>query len=420
MARNSSERAALSRLGTWRSGGESPSFPGSGDARRLLRAVDRTPVGTNCTLVRVRLGASDRRTLVRVRDRLLGEEPIVGTSIGRDAGSDDPGTFDILVVPDCDPVSVGRAIADVDDVVGVAATAFESPGSGGNPAPGATDPVDGAATPRSVVDESVVNEAVVDELDRGPLEGDDTGILRSGQRAGNDGTDTVGDDGTGPAVVDGTGPVSDDGADPTIDQGADSENGTASTTAGVGGLRALEETDGGPGASGRSRTADVYLPEPACTDGDDRWNSDRPPRANGGGGTSTNRDRRAKTNGGRRTSGQQDGETSAHAALPPGRRRSGGSTSGQHGRDESGRFVPVVAEEDLRDRLDRIADRLTKLEAALDDGEQRAAPGNEPESDDAHTTPDELEDRLSSLESTVAELERCQRRMRDALVGDPH
>lgn len=151
MSETNPELTAVCQLGTWRSGGRSPGFPGRGDADRLLRTVGRANDGgrasgsgqtnggserTNadsgqaedggCTVVRVRLAAPDEGTLRRVREHLLDEGSIVGTSIGCDAGPDGTGAFDILVVPGHDPVAVGRAIASVEDVVGVAAATFDT------------------------------------------------------------------------------------------------------------------------------------------------------------------------------------------------------------------------------------------------------------------------------------------------------
>lgn len=133
------------KLGTWRSGTESPPFPGVGDARQLLRAVQVPPTATDCTLVRVRLADRNEDTLLDVRERLLAEDPVVGTTIGREAGPRTPGTFDIAVVPGRDPVSVGRAVAAVDEVVGVAAAAFGTDADAGEAA-SAPSPLDAVGT----------------------------------------------------------------------------------------------------------------------------------------------------------------------------------------------------------------------------------------------------------------------------------
>lgn len=394
MDRNPSGPTGLGQLGTWRSGGESPSFPGSGDARRLLDAVGWVSNETGCTLVRVRLGSSDRRTLVRVREHLLGEEPIVGTSIGRDAGPDDPGTFDILVVPDYDPVTVGRTIVAVDDVVGVAATAFESPGSGrrsagGRSAGGASASEDAQAVTRTVVDEAFDDlrgsgkqgtaETPVDGLVGTPLAGDD--------EDGRPGDVSAGD------------------------QAGDSAGETAPTMAGVGVLDALEQEGNGAAAGGRTRSGNGQGSEPITPDGDVGGRSERQSRSNGG--------PRADETRNRTSNGSPDYLAGADSALPNG--RSGSSTSRGDPVGDGNRGTHSEFEGDgASGRLDRLEERLTVLEDALDEGEFEAEPGAEPGSGDGDPTLDELEDRLAALESTVGELQRRQQRLRDTLIGDPH
>lgn len=375
MARNPFESTGLGRLGTWRSGGESPSFPGSGDARRLIDAVDVPSDGGGCTLVRVRLGASDRRTLVRVRERLLGEEQIVGTSIGRDAGPDDQGTFDILVVPDCDPVTIGRAIADVDDVVGVAATAFESSRLGGHHG-GDASSADGSVVSLGAVDEALDDlRATV----QGSTDADIRHELHPMARAGDDEDDldeagTVGDDGT------------------------DSYDVVPWTAPSVGGLEALEETDGGSTAAGSTR--DGHERGPDSLPGDASERRDHLVRTDGNRRTSTNGDRPSSANGSRRTSTNGTSRTNGRGHAAPVKRR------------------PASGGEEVGDRLGRLDARLSELEAVFEDGPPGAAPGTRSGAGDGNPTPEELADRLASLEATVSELQQWQRRTRDALVGD--
>lgn len=405
MTRDSSERAALDRLGTWRSGGESPSFPGSGDARRLLRAVDRSPLVTGCTLVRVRLGASDRGTLVRVRERLLGEEPIVGTSIGRDAGPDDPGTFDILVVPHCDPVTVGRAIADVDEVVGVAATTFESPDSEGRPSNVVSEPTAAAATSRGEMDDGYADPSTAgnsptvgvtaQNLDRPLLEGDGDGDLPGLPWARNHPVE--------PATDDQAGPANGNQPEPANGEGADPASCPWSSAASVGGLEALEDARGSPRASGGSRAASGNLPNGTGPNADD-----------------LPADRRRRANGDRRASPDRDHPASANGGLPAERLDREGSTPDQAAPDEPVRPILVSEVDEHDERLDQLDGRLTELEATLDSLEPSEALGNQSGPDDDHPALDELDDRLSSLASRIAELERCQRRMLDALMGESH
>lgn len=402
MARNSSGPTGLGRLGTWRSGGESPSFPGSGDARRLLEAVDPTPEGIGCTLVRVRLGASDRRTLVRVRERLLGEDPIVGTSIGRDAGPDDHATFDILVVPDCDPVTVGRAIADVDEVVGVAATAFESTGPTGRPSGGDADQEEADPTARTIVGGSVTDQ-------------------RATARSG---TDAEPDAGSGPTALARDDEVGLRRREASGDDGADRATDGASSAPSVGGIEALEETDGSSNATDPVRDGRDRRPDPPTGDGERGRRSDSPPRSTGRPRTSATGAHRESATGDDRESadgvGSADGDegSKAPSALPVGTYGVGPSTADRQGHPEPGEERPRNGD-DERERLDRLDSRLSELETLFDGDGRRSVPDEPPESSEGDPSREELEDRLESLEAAVADLEEWQRRLRAALIEDP-
>lgn len=368
MARNSSGPSGLGRLGTWRSGGESPSFPGSGDARRLLEAVDLQRPVAGCTLVRVRLGDSDRRTLVRVRDRLLGAEHIVATSIGRQAGPDDQGAFDILVVPDYDPVTVGREISDVDDVVGVAATSFEGPEREQRP----TEAVD---PERSAVSGSTDDDAAT--------------ALRTSVRAGTD--EPSGDDPAGPAI-----PGGDDVDLPGVlasgDDGSDAADDARVSRPDVGGLDALEGSTDDPAANGR------------------------PPGGDGTRGGPTAPDDAAD----RQTSGREvgKGRRGVTDALPADGLRGDRSTSGPRPTVGEEGPPPDVDRDGIGDRLDRLDGRLSELEAAVDVDDGGATPTSEQANDEGTPTTAELADRIAALEAAVVHLERRERRLRDAIRGD--
>lgn len=246
------------QLGTWRSGAESPSFPGASDASRLLRSVQPAVGGDGCTLVRVRLATSDEETLLEVRDRLLGQEPIVATSIGREIGPGAPGTFDIVVVPGRDAATVGRAVASADDVVGVAATSFDTepqdaPGDRGLHGSGSVGDVL-ASSPQS--DEA--GGAVRGEVDHASSV-DPLGRSRDGARDARR------------ATRNGSG-------DLEVLEGAPD----------IGGLAALEDGDGD--ASGASPMSTLDSSEPATRNGPPR------PHANGGAPHATDGSPPAETN----------------------------------------------------------------------------------------------------------------------------
>lgn len=380
MDRNSAGPSGLRQRGTWRSGGESPSFPGSGDARRLLEAVGLPPNGIGCSLVRVRLGDSDRLTLVRVHEHLLGEESIVGTSIGRDAGPDDPGTFDILAVPDYDPVTVGRAISEVDDVVGVAATAFGSPDSS-RPSPGEIADTGDDVLP-SIADEPVTRRSSVTDGGDEPIDDELEGSVLP-----------TADDADIQSLL--VGAASEGGRDPASD--ADS------TTPTVDGLSALEEMDDGTMTSGSSEQGiESDMDSRSLDDGDGRGVARRSDvdeyRSDG-----ATVDRSTGANGEHATGvDETEGPASATEVIADPRE------------DRSG-----FDGEKLRERLDELDQRLRRLEATFDGENPETASGSDTGSDDDLPAPGAVADRLASLEDAITELERRQRQIRDALTSGP-
>lgn len=310
--------------GTWRSGAESPAFPGTSDARRLLGAIGRTV--DSCTLVRVRLAARDQETLLCVRERLLGEEPIVATSIGREAGPPRAGTFDMLVVPNYDPVIVGRAVATAEDVVGVAATTFETTGCAGAIDEGQTDddPSDvgeALAEPEASDAGSPYDESV-DELTDTALDGVENNV----------------------------------GVDPPLESGTESE-----------------APAGGPDDD------PAFIRDAPAVDGLDALEE--------------------------ATTGDGSRESANPMIDGPGRRSAPNTDGGTTG---DGERAEVLG------RLEALETKVAELETGVDESPDSGhvdSPSGPP-ADDREA----LVERVEAIEATVADLERWQRRMREALL----
>lgn len=350
---------ASGRIDTWTSGDGAPAVPRDSERADLVEVLDdAAPDG--CIVVRVTLEATGGDAATAMKEQLLDSDPVLGTSIGRSVGPAAPDTFALVVAPGYDLAAVGRTIADVDGVADVSAAAFRAGDNGDKPLAGT-----GGADEFTGVSQDAIDEAFTELRES-------TAVQTYEDILAELSNEDLGDE----DAVD-LGPLLDDTGDDVPD---------ASRQTG-------DPVESAAGSSGVAPS-----------------------------------------------NGHDTGDAAANGHGP------GETTPSVHGagdraddRDRADSRAPEVGWEAVVDRLEELSERVEAMELRLSAIERRmarndggtahagagtATNGSLPTTDGGRSRgapglDGELGERLADIETSLAEVERWQRRLKTALLADP-